>query len=50
MPAGNQMPPNRLDLTDLLTPGDNTVALHALDTVGGCRWAVVNGTLEYLAP
>jgi len=48
--AGNQMPPNKLDLTELLLPGSNTIALHALDTVGGCRWAVVNGTVEYLVP
>lgn len=39
--------PHELDLVPFLRAGDNLIAIHAQDSVGGgCRWAIVSGSIE----
>lgn len=38
--------PNEIDLKPFLVPGPNLIAIHAQDTIGFCRWAVVSGSIE----
>jgi hypothetical protein len=44
---GNTMPANTLDLAPFLQPGSNTLAVQALDTVGGCRWLMISGSINF---
>jgi hypothetical protein len=45
-PAG-VIEPHELDLVPFLRAGDNLIAIHAQDSVGGgCRWAIVSGSIE----
>jgi len=45
-PAG-VIEPHELDLAPFLRAGDNLIAIHAQDSVGGgCRWAIVSGSIE----
>jgi len=43
---GGTIEPNEIDLKPFLLPGPNLIAIHAQDTIGGCRWAVVSGSVE----
>jgi hypothetical protein len=47
---GNVVIRQPTEITDQIVPGDNLIAVQALDTVGGCRLAVVSGTIYYTTP
>jgi len=44
--AGGTIVPNEIDLKPFLVSGANLIAIHAQDTIGGCRWTVVSGSIE----
>jgi hypothetical protein len=42
---------HELDLMPFLRSGENLIAIHAQDSVGGgCRWAIVSGSIEETHP
>ncbi len=45
---GGTMTPNEIDVRPFLLPGPSLIAIHAQDTIGGCRWAVVSGSIEVI--
>lgn len=47
---GGIIVPHEVDLAPFLVPGPNVIAIHAQDTIGGCRWAIVSGSLEQVHP
>jgi hypothetical protein len=49
---GGFIEPHEIDLKPFLVPGANVIAIHAQDTIGGCRFAIVSGSVEItsLAP
>jgi hypothetical protein len=47
---GGVIVPHEVDLAPFLVPGPNVIAIHAQDTIGGCRWAIVSGSLEEVHP
>jgi hypothetical protein len=44
---GNTIDWGYADLAPYVVGGANVIALHAQDTIGGCRWAIVSGTIEW---
>jgi DNA uptake protein ComE-like DNA-binding protein len=47
---GNRIIRQTIDITSELTEGDNVIAMHAIDTVGGCRWLLASGRIDYRLP
>lgn len=42
----NQAILGTVELAPALVEGDNVIAIHGLDSCGGCRWAFVSGTIS----
>ena len=48
--VGGDIEPHEIDLKPFLLPGANLIAIHAQDTIGGCRWAIVSGSVGMSYP
>ena len=48
--VGGFIEPHEIDLKPFLVPGSNLLAIHAQDTIGGCRWAIVSGSVAMTSP
>lgn len=45
---GNTIARHTVELAEHLHPGRNLIAVHAIDTVGGCRWLMASGSISFL--